>query len=81
MVPQIVIMNTEEQPRFAFCVVLAPTLGNEAWKIKNVLTHVCVPAAAIIDFFIIGQKLTFNTKDVLFIPIPPALYAIYAGVG
>lgn len=36
-----------------FCFVLAPTLGNAAWNLQNILTHVVVPVAAIIDFFVV----------------------------
>lgn len=66
---------------FVFCFVLAPTLGDEAWKIKNILTHVVVPIGAVADFFVIGQSFNIKTKSVLFIPIPPIIYAIYAGIG
>ena len=29
-----------------FCFVLAPTMGDAAWNIQNILTHVVVPVAA-----------------------------------
>ena len=35
-----------------FCFVLAPTLGANAWNVHNVLTHVVVPIASIVDFFV-----------------------------
>ena len=66
---------------FVFCFVLAPTLGDETWKIKNILTHVVVPLAAIIDFFVVAKNFNLKMKSVLFIPLPPLLYAIYAGIG
>ena len=37
-----------------FCFVLAPTLGDHAWNIQNILTHVVVPLGSIIDFFVTG---------------------------
>ena len=64
-----------------FCFVLAPTLGKEAWNVANVLTHVIVPVAAIIDFFLVGIYAAYKKKDVLFVIIPPLLYAVYAGIG
>lgn len=45
-----------------FCFVLAPTLGNAAWNLQNILTHVVVPVAAIIDFFVVG--VSSNIKKV-----------------
>jgi len=64
-----------------FCFVLAPTLGKEAWNLANILTHVIVPVCSIIDFFIIGLDSNYKKRDVLFVIIPPLLYAIYAGIG
>ncbi len=64
-----------------FCVVLAPTLGVYAWNIQNILTHVVVPVAAIIDFFVIAVNTRIGKKNVFFVIIPPILYAIYAGIG
>ena len=66
---------------FVFCFVLAPTLGDGAWAMKNILSHVVVPVAAIVDFFIVGQDFNLKTGSVLFIPIPPIIYAVYAGIG
>lgn len=64
-----------------FCFVLAPTLGANAWNLANILTHVIVPICAIIDFFIIGLDSNYKKIHVLFVTIPPLLYAIYAGIG
>ena len=61
--------------------VLAPSMGNETWNIQNVLTHVVVPICSIIDFFIVGRSLYIKNRDVLYVVIPPLLYAIYAGIG
>ena len=37
-----------------FCFVLAPVMRSNAWNIRNVLTHVVVPVAAVLDFFVTG---------------------------
>lgn len=64
-----------------FCAVLAPTLGKYAWVPANVFTHVIVPLASVIDFFVVGSDATIAKKNVFFVPIPPIAYAIYAGIG
>jgi hypothetical protein len=64
-----------------FCFVLAPTLGKYAWGLANVLTHVVVPIAAIIDFFVTGRYGTIAKKDVWYVTLPPLVYALYAGIG
>ncbi len=64
-----------------FCFVLAPTMGTLAWNLANILTHVVVPLASVIDFFVIEVLQTYRKLDVLYVTIPPLLYAIYAGIG
>ncbi|MCR5581855.1 MAG: Pr6Pr family membrane protein [Pseudobutyrivibrio sp.] len=64
-----------------FCFVLAPTMGSSAWNIQNILTHVIVPIGAVIDFFLISNCIDLKKSAVLYVIIPPLLYAIYAGVG
>ena len=64
-----------------FCFVLAPTLGVYAWNLQNILTHVVVPVASVLDFFVIAPGARINKKNVVFVMIPPILYAIYAGIG
>ena len=64
-----------------FVVVLAPTLGIKAWNFQNILTHVVVPAAAIADFFVMSGIVTVKKINILFVTIPPIIYAIYAGIG
>ena len=61
--------------------MLAPTLGSGAWVLSNVLTHVVVPLASIIDFFIVEISYKIKKRDIIFVIIPPLLYAIYAGIG
>ena len=64
-----------------FCFVLAPTLGENAWNIQNILTHVIVPMAAIADFFVTATGADYRRKDVFWVILPPIAYAIYAGIG
>ena len=64
-----------------FCVVLAPTMGKNAWNFQNILTHVVVPVTYVIDFFITGIDFEIKKRNVLFVIIPPLLYSIYAGIG
>ena len=64
-----------------FCFVLAPTLGTRAWNFQNVLTHVIVPFASIIDFFITGILSYIKKRDTVWVVVPPLIYAIYAGIG
>ena len=64
-----------------FGLVLAPTLGPNAWVARNVLTHLVVPLAAVLDFFVVAPKARIQRKNVIFVIIPPLLYALYAGIG
>ena len=64
-----------------FCFVLAPTLGEWAWGLANVLTHVVVPLAAVADFFVTGVYGTIDKRNVLYLTLPPLAYAVYAGIG
>ena len=64
-----------------FCFVLAPTLGPYAWNVQNVLTHVLVPLAAVVDFFVVGVNSDLKKMQVLYVILPPIFYAIYAGIG
>ena len=64
-----------------FGFVLAPTLGAHAWNIQNTLTHLVVPVVSVIDFFVIANAARISKKNVIFVIVPPILYAIYAGIG
>ncbi len=64
-----------------YCFVIAPTLGNNAWGLANVLTHMIVPLASVIDFFVTGRYGTIAKKDVWYVTLPPLAYAVYAGIG
>ncbi len=64
-----------------FTFVLAPTLGDRAWNLHNVLTHVVVPIASIVDFFVTGVYGDIKKAHVFFVTLPPLAYAVYAGIG
>lgn len=64
-----------------FIFILAPTLGDKAWNVQNVLTHAVVPIASIADFFITGVCGTIEKKHLPFVVLPPLVYVIYAAVG
>ena len=64
-----------------FCFVLAPTMGTAAWNIQNILTHVVVPAASVIDYFVTGVNGDLKKQSAVWVIVPPLLYAIYAGIG
>lgn len=64
-----------------FAFVLAPTLGVQAWNLQNTLTHLVVPVMSVIDFFVVAPGANISKKNVIFVTIPPLLYAIYAGIG
>ena len=64
-----------------FCFVLAPTLKGHAWNLQNILTHVVVPVAAVADFFVTGVRSDIRKNSVIYVTIPPLLYAVYAGIG
>ena len=64
-----------------YCTMLAPLLGDAAWRLNNVLTHVVVPLAAILDLFVTGAGGSIPRRSVFLVTIPPAAYAIYAGIG
>ena len=64
-----------------FGFMLAPLLGAHAWNIQNTLTHLIVPVTAVLDFFVVAPGAGIEKKNVIYVTIPPLLYAIYAGIG
>ncbi len=64
-----------------FTFILAPTLGERAWNLQNLLTHGIVPAAAILDFFVTGAYGDLRNRDMFWVLLPPLAYAVYAGIG
>lgn len=63
-----------------FTFVLAPTLGDMAWNMRNILTHVVVPIFAIADFFVTGVYGDLKKIHIPYATLPPLLYVIYAAV-
>lgn len=65
-----------------FCFVLAPTMApGTAFGPANVLTHVVVPVAAVIDFVVCRKSYTFQRKDALFPTLPALYYLGFASIG
>lgn len=66
---------------FVFCVMLAPTMGKDAWNIQNILTHVVTPVLAIADFFVYDSVYPYKKKQCLWVAVPPLYYVIFAAAG
>lgn len=64
-----------------FAFMLAPVLGANAWNVQNTLTHAVVPVLSVVDFFVVATGAGIKRKNVIYVIIPPILYAIYAGIG
>ena len=64
-----------------FAVLLVPILGGAAWSVPNTLTHLVVPLAAVADFFLVMPGAEMKKRNVIYVIIPPLMYAIYAGIG
>ena len=64
-----------------FCFVLAPTMGRAAWGAVNVMTHVIVPLASILDFFVVCPRGAIRNRHVGFALLPELAYVIYASIG
>lgn len=63
-----------------FSFILAPTLGDMAWNLRNILTHVVVPLCAIADFFVAGVYGDLKKSHVPYATLPPLAYVIYAAI-
>lgn len=63
-----------------FAFVLAPTMGHRAWTLPNTLTHVVVPIASVADFFTSAVCGWLRKSSVVYVMLPPAAYAVYAGI-
>lgn len=61
-----------------FCFVLAPVMAKDAWNVTNILTHVVVPLAAIIDLMLDIPNFKYNNKHLLLSTLPPIYYLIFA---
>ena len=63
-----------------FCCVLAPTMPGSFRSAANVLTHVAVPRAAIVDLFLCRPQ-AIRFTHFAYALIPPVYYLIFAGIG
>lgn len=62
-----------------FCAFLAPNASNyNPWALNSILTHVVVPVASIIDFFVDDYKMKYSNKDILYSLLPPLYYLIFS---
>lgn len=64
-----------------YCVMLAPLSGDAAYSPVNVLTHVVVPAASVLDFAVYDYPAAYKKRECLLVTIPPFYYLAFAGVG
>lgn len=64
-----------------YCVMLAPLSGDAAYSPVNVLTHVIVPAASVLDFAVYDYPAGYKKRECLLVTIPPFYYLAFAGVG
>ena len=61
-----------------FCFLLAPFMPSDAWTTNNILTHIVVPLAAIIDLFIDRASFTYKHSHAMLTLLPPAYYFVFA---
>ena len=65
---------------FVFCFILAPTFPG-AWILANVLTHVIVPIASVLDFLVYDAQFAYQKKWCFTAAILPVYYVIFAAYG
>lgn len=65
-----------------FCFVLAPTMApGTAFVPANVLTHVVVPIAAVVDFVVCRKSYAFHRSDAFYPTLPALYYLVFASIG
>lgn len=65
-----------------FCFVLAPTMApGTAFVPANVLTHVVVPIAAVVDFVVCRKSYALHRSDALYPTLPALYYLAFASIG
>lgn len=64
-----------------YCFMLAPLMGEQAFNLTNVLTHVVVPVASVLDFFVSSRWLSLRDRDAWYVVIPPLYYLGFAAIG
>lgn len=63
-----------------FCALLAPFADIPMWYLSNVITHVVVPALAILDFFANRWILPVRKRDAAYALIPLAAWFLFASI-
>ncbi|MBO5711793.1 MAG: Pr6Pr family membrane protein, partial [Acholeplasmatales bacterium] len=63
-----------------FCSILAPLNPNVAFTFEHILTHVVVPITCITDFLIDERNNKLKHVDLLYPPIFPVAYFIFASI-
>lgn len=64
-----------------YCFMLAPLMGEQAFNLTNVLTHVVVPVVSVMDFFVSSRWLSLRGRDAWYVIVPPLYYLGFASVG
>lgn len=64
-----------------YCFMLAPLMGDQAFNLTNVLTHVVVPVVSVVDFFVSSRLLSLRGRDAWYVIIPPLYYLGFAAIG
>lgn len=64
-----------------YCFMLAPLMGEQAFNLTNMLTHVVVPVVSVVDFFVSSRWLSLRGRDAWYVIIPPLYYLGFAAVG
>lgn len=64
-----------------YCFMLAPLMGDNAFNLTNMLTHVIVPVVSVVDFFMSSRWLSLRGQDAWYVIIPPLYYLGFASVG
>lgn len=64
-----------------YCFMLAPLMGEQAFNLTNVLTHVVVPVVSVVDFFVCSRLLSLRDRDAWYVIVPPLYYLGFASVG
>lgn len=64
-----------------YCFMLAPLMGDQAFNLTNVLTHVVVPVVSVADFLVSSRRLSLRGRDAWYVIIPPLYYLGLAAIG
>lgn len=64
-----------------YCFMLAPLMGDQAFNLTNVLTHVVVPVVSVADFLVSSRWLSLRGRDAWYVIIPPLYYLGFAAIG